>query len=101
MLTFQLHRLDRLTSGLMMFAKNLSASQAVTDQMLDRSVSKEYLCQVVGKFPDENVICKDPIDVINKRVGIYAVRETGKECVTEFSRLHYNESENTSVVHCR
>ena len=47
------HRLDRLTSGLVIFAKNKTASQKISKQIQDREVSKEYVCRVVGKFPEK------------------------------------------------
>ena len=64
-------------------------------------VRKEYLAQVVGRFPEEFVVCNEPIDCVNARAGIYQVRDTGRQCTTEFQSLHYDEVKNTSIVRCK
>lgn len=46
-----LHRLDRLTSGLLLFARNLPTAQRLEQQIRDRQVAKEYVCKVHGEFP--------------------------------------------------
>lgn len=97
----QAHRLDRLTSGLLIFTKNIAASQGVQEQMVDRSVRKEYLAQVTGCFPAEPVVCQDPIDCVNVRAGVYQVRPNGRHAVTEFQRVSYDPVADTSVVHCK
>jgi 23S rRNA-/tRNA-specific pseudouridylate synthase len=46
------HRLDRLTSGVLIFARTPSAARELEKQMVARELSKHYLCKVVGKFPE-------------------------------------------------
>ena len=46
------HRLDRLTSGLLLFAKSLATSQRLEQQIRQRLLVKEYICRVSGKFPE-------------------------------------------------
>ena len=46
-----IHRLDRLTSGLLLFAKSLSTAQKLEQQIRERKVAKEYICMVYGEFP--------------------------------------------------
>ena len=47
------HRLDRLTSGLLVLAKNADAARSLSDliQRHDGSVRKFYVAKVSGKFP--------------------------------------------------
>ena len=45
------HRLDRLTSGLLIFAKSVGSARRFEKQIKARLVSKEYLCRVQGEFP--------------------------------------------------
>ena len=45
------HRLDRMTSGLLMLAKSLQRAQQLEVEIRERRVSKEYLCRVQGEFP--------------------------------------------------
>mmetsp|Transcript_54519 Transcript_54519/g.152022 ORF Transcript_54519/g.152022 Transcript_54519/m.152022 type:complete len:476 (-) Transcript_54519:92-1519(-) len=45
------HRLDRLTSGLVLLAKTPAVARSVCQEILDGSVKKEYLARVRGRFP--------------------------------------------------
>ena len=45
------HRLDRLTSGLLMFAKTISRAQQLEVEIRERKVTKVYVCRVKGEFP--------------------------------------------------
>uniref|UniRef100_A0A8C8WB32 Pseudouridylate synthase RPUSD2 n=1 Tax=Panthera leo TaxID=9689 RepID=A0A8C8WB32_PANLE len=94
-----LHRLDRLTSGVLMFAKTAAVSERVHEQVRDRQLEKEYVCRVEGEFPTEEVTCKEPILVVSYKVGVCRVDTRGKPCETVFQRLSYNG--HSSVVRCR
>lgn len=94
-----LHRLDRLTSGVLMFAKTAAVSEKIHEQVRDRQLEKEYVCRVAGEFPDKEVICKEPILVVSYKVGVCRVDPQGKPCETVFQRLSYNG--RSSVVQCR
>ncbi|XP_036779742.2 pseudouridylate synthase RPUSD2 isoform X2 [Manis pentadactyla] len=94
-----LHRLDRLTSGVLMFAKTAAVSERIHEQVRDRQLGKEYVCRVEGEFPAEEVTCKEPILVVSYKVGVCRVDTRGKPCETVFQRLSYNG--HSSVVRCR
>ncbi|XP_013773914.1 RNA pseudouridylate synthase domain-containing protein 2-like isoform X2 [Limulus polyphemus] len=94
-----LHRLDRLTSGLLMFGLKADRVKTMMDQIRERQVSKEYVCRVDGNFPDQPVCCVEPIEVISHKIGVCVVSPSGKGCKTEFSKLSYNGK--SSVVMCR
>ncbi|XP_074091209.1 pseudouridylate synthase RPUSD2 [Macrotis lagotis] len=94
-----LHRLDRLTSGVLMFAKTAAVSERIHEQVRDRQLEKEYVCRVEGEFPAEEVTCKEPILVVSYKVGLCRVDPRGKSCETVFQRLSYNG--HSSVVLCR
>ncbi|XP_004623579.1 RNA pseudouridylate synthase domain-containing protein 2 isoform X1 [Octodon degus] len=94
-----LHRLDRLTSGVLMFAKTAAVSERIHEQVRDRQLEKEYVCRVEGEFPIEEVTCKEPILVVSYKVGVCRVDPQGKPCETLFQRLSYNG--HSSVVRCR
>lgn len=61
-------------------------------------LEKEYVCRVVGEFPEHEVVCEEPILVVSYKVGVCRVDPKGKPCQTLFQRLSYNGS--TSVVRC-
>ena len=46
------HRLDRLTSGLLMFGRNPRKAREMEQQIRNRLVLKEYVCRVDGEFPE-------------------------------------------------
>ncbi|XP_039408880.1 RNA pseudouridylate synthase domain-containing protein 2 [Corvus cornix cornix] len=93
-----LHRLDRMTSGVLMFAKTAAVSKRIDEQVRQRQLEKEYVCRVVGEFPEHEVVCEEPILVVSYKVGVCRVDPKGKPCQTLFQRLSYNGS--TSVVRC-
>lgn len=46
-----LHRLDRLTSGLLLFAKNKAVAKAFHTALGLNTIGKTYLARVGGDFP--------------------------------------------------
>ncbi|KAE8146386.1 pseudouridine synthase [Aspergillus avenaceus] len=83
------NRLDRLTSGVMFIAKNPKAAEKITSQIKERTVQKEYVARVKGKFPDGVLVCDQPIMQVSPKLGLNRVRATGKEAKTKFRRLAY------------
>lgn len=96
---YSVHRLDRLTSGLLIFAKTVRKSQEINEQIRDRKVKKEYVCRVEGNFQDGTVTCNEPIEVISPKMGISITSKSGKDCTTEFQKLSFNGK--SSVVSCK
>ncbi|NXJ10632.1 RUSD2 protein, partial [Odontophorus gujanensis] len=93
-----IHRLDRMTSGVLMFAKTVEVSKRIDEQVRERQLEKEYVCRVVGEFPEHEVVCEEPILVVSYKVGVCRVDPKGKFCKTIFQRLSYNGK--SSVVKC-
>lgn len=52
---FPLHRLDRLTSGIMLFAKNLKTTKEVGKLFLDRKIRKLYICELQKHIVSQRV----------------------------------------------
>ena len=65
---YVVHRIDRLTSGIVIFAKTKEVSQDLTRQITKREVQKEYVCRVVGKFPKAET-CDGALFCISSRKG--------------------------------
>lgn len=53
---FLVHRLDRATSGLMMFAHNKKMARQLSELFADRVIKKTYLAIVSGKHPKRNSV---------------------------------------------
>ncbi|XP_050685425.1 pseudouridylate synthase RPUSD2 isoform X6 [Leptidea sinapis] len=47
-----IHRLDRLTSGLLLFGRSPKKARQMEHQIRNRQVQKEYVCRVDGEFPE-------------------------------------------------
>ncbi|KAL2022033.1 hypothetical protein VTK56DRAFT_6273 [Thermocarpiscus australiensis] len=92
------NRLDRLTSGIMFIAKNAKAAETLGSQILQRSVRKEYIARVIGRFPDGEVVCDQPILQISPKLGLNRVRASGKAARTVFKRLAYYPSTTTTTT---
>lgn len=95
-----IHRLDRLTSGVLIFGRTLKTARKLEAEIRERAVKKQYVCRVEGKFP-ETIECREPIEVISNKMGVCKVSPKGKQCHTSFQLLGYNEKVNTSVVICK
>ncbi|KAN0069297.1 Pseudouridine synthase [Elaphomyces granulatus] len=83
------NRLDRLTSGVMFIGKHPKAAEKVSVKLKERSIQKEYVARVKGRFPNGVVLCNQPIMQVSPKLGLNRVRATGKEARTKFRRLAY------------
>ncbi|WP_340121624.1 23S rRNA pseudouridine(1911/1915/1917) synthase RluD [Methylobacter svalbardensis] len=77
------HRIDKDTTGLLMIAKTLQAHNSLTQQLQDRTITREYQAITRGRMTAggtvDEPIGRDPAD--RKR---YTVRENGKHAVTHY-----------------
>jgi len=84
------HRLDRVTSGAMVFAKNKSSLKKLNDQISKRKVKKTYLAIVENKMPYEEGTLRHQL-VKNqkaKRADIYEKAQKGSvECTLSYKVL--------------
>lgn len=116
------NRLDRLTSGVMFVGKTAKMAENMSIKLQQRTVQKEYVARVKGKFPDGVIVCDQSIMQVSPKLGLNRVRATGKDAKTKFRRLAYypptsqrtghehsaatplssfpNEEDGYSVVHC-
>ncbi|KAF8853095.1 pseudouridine synthase [Acephala macrosclerotiorum] len=88
------NRLDRLTSGVMFIGKHPKAAEKLSLQITERTVRKEYVARVKGKFPDGEVVCDMPILQISPKLGLNRVRANGKAARTVFKKLAYYPAVN-------
>lgn len=95
------NRIDRLTSGIMVCSTKKETAHKLSEDFVMGKVRKAYVCRVQGKFPEEELICKEPLVQCDRQTGVSVVHSIGKECETIFNRMSYDEETNTSVVYCR
>lgn len=82
-----LHRLDRDTSGTLLFCIHPEFNEVAASLFRERRIRKEYLCLVRGSFPKIPMLVKNhlKLEKINARQGrMIAVRSGGQLAMTEF-----------------
>ncbi len=77
------HRLDKETSGLLMIAKTLQAHNSLTQQLQDRSITREYQAITRGRMTAGGTV-DEPIGRHPTERKRYAVRENGKVAITHY-----------------
>jgi len=89
---FIVHRLDRETSGLIMFAKD-SRMQGLLQESWEQTISeRSYLAVVDGKTRKPEAICKTYL-FESKAFKVHSsqIPEKGKEAITHYSTLKSND----------
>lgn len=77
------HRLDKETSGVIVFARNAEAHRRLNQQFETRAVRKEYLALTHGVIPEDRGVIDRPLRQFGS--GRVAVdRERGKRSMTDF-----------------
>lgn len=87
---YPVHRLDQATSGLVLFARNEPAKEALELALRERTLEKYYVCRVKGEMrPREAVLTAYAVkDAENARVFVYDRPVDGaKEIVTGYRAL--------------
>jgi len=85
---FVVHRLDRDTSGVLLFAKSYEIKEALQEDWNDRILLREYLAVCEGSFESKKGVCKSFIAENSAHI-MYSARE-GKLAVTEYEVLREN-----------
>lgn len=81
---FKVHRLDKPTSGVVLFAKNKEAHQSVSLQFEKHTIQKKYMTLVSGKSQEKEYRVEVPIGEAER--GLMKIDRThGKPSETDFS----------------
>ena len=91
--------MDKLTSGVCVFAKNAKSAAKIHNLFNRGQVQKEYLALVDGQFPSGRIFCDFPLENFTRnslrQVKTYS---SPKQSVTIFERLEFDS--RTSLVRC-
>ncbi|MEO7961287.1 MAG: pseudouridine synthase, partial [Ginsengibacter sp.] len=82
---FIVHRLDRETSGLVLFAKNESSHKYLSQLFEKRNIEKKYLGIVKGSLAGKTGLIDEPVGEHPTRQGVMAVHKKGKPSLTHYS----------------
>lgn len=96
------HRLDRPTGGLMVFAKTSKCAERLSKQIRDGELQKEYLAVVVGKpkYDKNHLVNFLKKDKKTNTVSVVPELETGAKRAEMIYTLLDN-TEKLSLVHCK
>ena len=91
--TYFIHRLDRNTAGLLIFAKNAEAEGELLAAFRDRRVEKIYLARVVGCPKEKHAVCTAYLkkDAAASRVRVSS-KPVGEKIITEYEVLEGGET---------
>ncbi|MEO8112592.1 MAG: RluA family pseudouridine synthase [Ginsengibacter sp.] len=84
---FIVHRLDRDTSGLVLFAKNETSHKYLSRLFEQRKIEKTYLGIITGTLTEKEGSINEPIAEHPHQLGVMTVTKKGKPSVTDFKVL--------------
>jgi 23S rRNA pseudouridine955/2504/2580 synthase/23S rRNA pseudouridine1911/1915/1917 synthase len=84
---FIVHRLDRETSGLILFAKNETSHRYLSQLFENRNIEKNYVGIVRGSLPEKNGSINEPIAEHPAKKGVMIVSKKGKPSLTDYEVL--------------
>lgn len=91
------HRLDAVTSGIMLFAKSKAAARNIQESWTKPGTQKVYLAQVSGNVDWKERIVNEPIR--RKKGFVFQTHPLGKPAQTRFINLGNNAQK--SLIECR
>ena len=94
------NRIDKNTSGLVIFAKNEYVQECFIRQMKDNSFYKEYIAICNGIFDSKSGIINAPIARKENSIIERCINENGDISVTHYEVLQENLKERYSIVRC-
>lgn len=95
------HRLDRNTTGLVIFAKNQEAEKILLNKFKNHEIEKHYKTIVYGIPKEEHKVLKDYLFKDSKKNMVYIsdIPKRGyQEIVTEYTILSKNIKDNTAEL---
>jgi 23S rRNA pseudouridine955/2504/2580 synthase/23S rRNA pseudouridine1911/1915/1917 synthase len=84
---FTVHRLDKETSGVVVFAKNEATHKFLSQAFEERTVEKYYTGIVKGSLPEKKKTIDAPIAQNTVKKTLMIIHKRGKESVTDYEVL--------------
>ena len=84
---FTVHRLDKETSGIIVFAKDPETHKFLSQAFEERMVEKYYAGIVTGTLPDKQKTIDAPITENTVKRGVMIIHKRGKPAVTDYEVL--------------
>lgn len=94
---YPVHRLDKMTSGLLIFAKNLAAAQTFQQLFANHDIEKYYLAIASGKPSKKQGVVKG--DISKSRRGMYKLmRSQENPATTQFFSYSIGHSQRLYLL---
>lgn len=96
------NRIDKDTSGLVVFAKNEYVQEALIRQMTSKDFKKEYIAIVQGHFKDKKGTINKPISKKENSIIERCVNDNGEKAITNYEVLKEFDinGKEISIVKC-
>ena len=94
------NRLDKNTSGIVIFAKNEYIQECFIRQMKSQQFYKEYIAICNGKLKENKGTIDAPIGRKENSIIERCVNEFGDNAITEYEVIAYKEKEDYTVLKC-
>lgn len=105
MILLAVHRLDKLTSGIVILAKSKEVCEKVHSSLKTIEAHKFYLARVHGEVKFVEFVIDRNIKCLSKRLSKYETCDveepTGKPSKTKFQLVFYDKLSDTSLLKCR
>ncbi len=95
------HRLDRPTGGIMVFAKTSKAAARLSEQIRNKEMKKKYLATCDGKLEKSQDTWRDFLlkkERTNTSKTVPEGTKNAKEAILDYKVINYHEKNNLSIV---
>ena len=95
------HRLDRNTSGLIIFSKTDEVNNILTEKFKNHEIEKHYITKVYGMMPKNKDTLVHYLFKDNKKSMVYISdkQKIGyRKIITSYKVLNFDKKENTSIL---
>ena len=97
------HRLDKVTSGVQIFAKTDEILVKSREAFNNKEYEKVYYARVGGKIEQETFTVERNIELKDRKNFVYdhCDEGSGKECRTDFEFIYYDEESDSTLLKCK
>ncbi len=95
------HRLDRNTTGLVLYAKDPETLEILSEKFKTKEIKKNYICTVIGKMPKKEELLKAYLFKDTKKSLVYIsdVPKKGyQEILTKYNVISEDQKNKTSKL---
>lgn len=101
---YPVHRLDRVVSGLMVYARSRAAQEMLIEQFAAHTARRVYVAAVTGCLPEDTGCFDRPLNIDDPSLRVFAASPGtpgAKPAITHFRVLERFERSKTTLVEVR